>query len=814
LVIFRNDYEELESVFSTIKSELDSVPNSASSQPLLRNSKFTMEKISRKTFLTHVGVISTSALLWNACDLGSFSRKSGISKAPIIKKPNGNEDIFSYINRITGKMDQTLYRQIIGSANEFKEGDLTLGISAASEDSRLNARELLANTRIEELKKNSLFIDEIYQLIQSTTEKNHLLDDWTMGELKTFILNKPEKEIKGIMPALSSDVIACLVKLMSNEELVQIGQKVFNPLPGTQIGSKGYISARVQPNSPTDNPEDIVWQVFNAWSYGVGDLVLGTNPVSSEPTSVAEIEKALFDIISTFGLENTIPNCVLSHIDVQAEAEKIYPGTTGIWFQSIAGTVKANQTFDVSIEKMTGHMETRTGQFGLYAETGQGADFTNGHGEGFDMVVHESRKYGFIRALKMQLEEGKAADQSPWVHVNDVAGFIGPEVFKSKEQLVRCCLEDTVMGKLHGLTIGLDICSTLHMDVTLDDLDWCIEQIIPANPAYLMALPTKNDPMLSYLTTAFHDHVKIREKFGYKINDEIWDFFKRIEIIGEDNRPTEHFGDPTWVYYQYRLAKKDLRSPEEIFAEGRRIIREVENRGVPIAQGFGENIWDLNPELDKKVRFLYEDAKISLWTEMPKSFVSAIPKAVAVGTLSSDKKDYVYHPERGEQLSNKTIRQLKSIVSGWKTDIPDVQIIISDGLNAKALMDEGHLFPFLESITIQLQEKGIVISPQNLVFTHGRVRAGYAAGEQLFGQLSSSEKKKGIIHIIGERPGSGHHNFSAYISAASIDKWKIKGSVDHDITKVVSGISDTALPPKQAAEEVAHVLEGLLKSEV
>jgi len=24
-----------------------------------------------------------------------------------------------------------------------------------------------------------------------------------------------------------------------------------------------------------------------------------------------------------------------------------------------------------------------------------------------------------------------------------------------------------------------------------------------ANPAFLMALPTKNDPMLSYLTTAF-----------------------------------------------------------------------------------------------------------------------------------------------------------------------------------------------------------------------------------------------------------------------------------------------------------------------
>jgi len=773
-----------------------------------------MEKISRKTFLTHVGVISTSALMFNACDLGSFSNKNSIPKAPLIGKPNGNEDIFSYIQKKSGKMDQTLYRQIIGAANEFKEGDLTLGIAAASDDSRLNARELLANTKIGDLKKNSLFTDELYQLILNTTEEHPILDTWTMGELKTFVLEQSEDEIKNIMPALTSDMIGCLVKLMSNEELIQIGQKVFNPIPGTQIGSKGYLSARVQPNSPTDNPEDIAWQVFDAWSYGVGDLVLGTNPVSSEPQSVAEIEKTLYDIISTFGLESTIPNCVLSHIDVQAEAEKIYPGTTGIWFQSIAGTVKANQTFDVSIAKMTRHMETRTGQFGLYAETGQGADFTNGHGEGFDMVVHESRKYGFVRALKIKLSEGKTPEQSPWVHLNDVAGFIGPEVFKSKEQLVRCCLEDTVMGKLHGLTIGLDICSTLHMDVTLDDLEWCIEQIMPANPAYLMALPTKNDPMLSYLTTAFNDHVRIREQFGYKINDTMWDFFKRIDIIGEDNRPTEHFGDPTWVYYQYRLAKKDLRTQEEIVAEGRRIIQGIENRGVPIAQRFGENIWDLDPELDKKVRFLYEDAKISLWTEMPQSFVKSIPNAIVATTLSADKKDYVYHPESGEKLHKKTISLLNSIQSGWKSEIPDVQIIISDGLNARALMDEDHLFPFLEELKDQLQKKGYTISPQYIAFTHGRVRAGYATGEQLFGNLPYSEKKKGIIHIIGERPGSGHHNFSAYITAAPVSQWSKEGTVDHDISRVVSGISDTALLPKQAAIDVSNIFEGLFGNKI
>ena len=63
--------------------------------------------------------------------------------------------------------------------------------------------------------------------------------------------------------------------------------KVFNPLPGSKIGAKGYLSARIQPNSPTDNPEEIVWQVFDGFSYAVGDMVIGTNPVDSTEANTA-----------------------------------------------------------------------------------------------------------------------------------------------------------------------------------------------------------------------------------------------------------------------------------------------------------------------------------------------------------------------------------------------------------------------------------------------------------------------------------------------------------------------------------------------
>lgn len=771
------------------------------------------KRYDRLEFLRNTGIAGAAVLLSSYARALPKPGNSYLGFAPNIKPPHAKEDIFAYIKRVNGQPDDTLYRQIIGAANPFKEGDATLDVAAVDEESRLNARKLLANTTIQAVTENALFKDELYELIKNTTEirSYNTIKGWTMGELKTFVLTKSEEEIKGIMPGLSSDVIGCLVKLLSNDELIQVGQKVFNPLPGSHIGAKGYMSARVQPNSPTDNVDDIIWQVFDAWCYGVGDLVLGTNPVASTVTSVAEIEKALFEVLQVFGLEDTLPNCVLSHIDIQAEVERIQPDTTGIWFQSLAGTVNANTTFDVSIDKMFRHAAQRTGKYGLYAETGQGADFTNGHGEGFDMVVHEARKYGFLRALKLKLAEGKEAQDIPWVHVNDVAGFIGPEVFKTKEQLVRTCLEDTVMGKLHGLPIGLDICSTLHMDVTLDDLNWCIDEVMPANPAYLMALPTKNDPMLSYLTTSFADHVRIREKFEYKVNDAMWAFFKRIKIIGEDDRPTKNFGDPLWVYYQYCLAKKDTRTKEEIYEEGRTQLKEIRKRGVPIAESHGENIWDLEPKLDKEMHELYEDAKVSLWTEMSPVFVSSMTSGMALYTTSKNRKDYVYHPESGEVLGREALNTLKQLRSKWNTNVPDVQIIISDGLNAKAIMDEGHLAPYLKALREELADQGFTVAKENIVITHGRVRAGYKCGEVLFQSSVNSNKHKGIIHIIGERPGSGHHNFSAYLSAPSVNVWSEKGKVDHNISKVVSGISDTALTPIKAAKATATIFSKMFK---
>ena len=654
------------------------------------------------------------------------------------------EDLFAFMDRTLGHFDRAVYQQLVGAANDFKEGDQILGVAAADEALRSQARQLLSNTRLGDILQHPLFEDGLYSRLidHLAADSVQRTSSMTVGELKNLLLTKDASDIQPILDGLCSDVIGCVVKIMSNEELIAVGRKLFHPLPGSNIGAQGYMGARIQPNSPTDHPDDVLWQIFSGWSYAVGDVVLGVNPVSSAPESVAVLETALQDLRSAFDVDDMIAHSVLAHIDIQAQVEEQQPGSTGVWFQSLAGSDKANATFDISLDKMLDYASQRTGQYGFYFETGQGADFTNGSGQGTDMVIHEARKYGFARLLKMKVAESQHRAGhivAPWVHVNDVAGFIGPEVFRTREQLVRCCLEDIAMGKLHGLTIGLDICSTLHMDISLDDLDWCQEQIMPANPAYLMALPTKNDPMLGYLTTAYQDHVRLREKFGYKVDDRMWQFFQHLGVIDAAGQPTAHFGQPSWVWYQYRRAKGDARSENEIMREGQQKMQEVRERGVYLAEGFGQQTWELAPELDREVRTLYADAKQAIWAEFDPAFLATIPRAVPLRTRSQDRTDFILHPQTGEELDDFSMRALEAI-KAQRSDQSQVQIVISDGLNAHAIMDHGHLAPYLAALQDSLQENSFQIAPEILVLRHGRVRAGYRIGETLFGGLADAHQ--------------------------------------------------------------------------
>lgn len=59
--------------------------------------------------------------------------------------------------------------------------------------------------------------------------------------------------------------------------------------------------------------------------------------------------------------------------------------------------------------------------------------------------------------------------------------------------------------------------------------------------------------------------------------------------------------------------------------------------------------------------------------------------------------------------------------------------------------------------------------------------------------------------MIGERPGTEHLCFSAYLVGGNGQIWK-KG-VDHDIAKVVSGIAKESVRPIDAAYKVVKLLK-------
>ncbi|MCE2808872.1 MAG: ethanolamine ammonia-lyase subunit EutB [Planctomycetaceae bacterium] len=769
--------------------------------------------------LTRRRVLQTGLFTATVASLNSIglaqSQSSNQSEFEELAEPIPHEDLVSYVHRIAGQWDLDLYRKVLGSANEYKEGDEIIGVAARSPVERKIARRLLEQTTLSQIESHPPFNDRMLELIKPSeklpiedSETTESIDDWTFGKLKEFLLESSEAQIQTLLPSLSSDVIACVVKLMSNQELIEVGRKVFNPLPGSKLGAQGYMGARIQPNSPTDHPEDIRWQVFNAFAYAVGDVLVGTNPVSSEPESVASVEATLKDVLDSFGVSSSIPHCVLAHIDIQAQLEATQPGSTALWFQSIAGSDAANGTFDVTVDKMMRHAQSKSGKFGLYFETGQGADFTNGHGFGTDMLIHESRKYGLARSLSetlMKARQIRGEGSDAWVHLNDVAGFIGPEVFRNREQLVRCCLEDIVMGKLHGLMIGLDVCTTLHMDVSLDDLGWCIDQIMPANPGYLMALPTRIDPMLGYLTTGYHDHVHIRQKFGYRVNDAMWEFFKELGVIDRDGQPTEHFGDPSWVYLAYCRRKSDPRSDQEILTEAKERIAQVRDRGVFISEGHGLSISVLAKDLDEHIHRIYDDAKKCIWAQLPEDFEASIPGGLGIKTLSKDRNDYILHPVSGESLHKESIERLEKLKAqhGQKYD---TLLVLSDGLNALANTTGAQARELVEQLRIELASDGRRVVPELFVIRSGRVRAGYRLGETMF---AGREGPLQIVHVVGERPGSGHRTLSIYITSADGGTWSQASKVDHNITKVVSGIAHTALVPKAGAQTAARILRSL-----
>ncbi|MGM0900629.1 MAG: ethanolamine ammonia-lyase subunit EutB [Bacillota bacterium] len=432
-------------------------------------------------------------------------------------------------------------KDLFAKANEEKSGDRLAGIAAETVQERIAAKEVLSQLTLGEIRENPLLpeTDEVSRIIESQINEPvyQSIKNWSVAELREFILNDEVtgENIKRLSRGLNSEMIAAVAKIMSNLDLVHAANKIeVITKCNISIGQKGTLASRLQPNHPTDHVEGMIASLKEGLSYGMGDAVIGINPVDDSVESVKRLLHATHDFIEDWRIPTQ--NCVLAHVTTQMKAiEQGAPAD--MIFQSIAGTETANRSFGISAtmleeaRDMARTLGTGTGPQGLYFETGQGSELSAEAHYGIDQVTLESRNYGFARYY------------DPYI-VNTVVGFIGPEYLYNSKQVIRAGLEDHFMGKLHGVPMGVDICYTNHIKADQNDIEDLGVLLTAAGVNFVIATPMGDDCMLNYQSLSYHDVATLRQTMKKGPSPLFAQWLEKMGIF-ENGKLSKIAGDPT-----------------------------------------------------------------------------------------------------------------------------------------------------------------------------------------------------------------------------------------------------------------------------
>jgi len=682
-------------------------------------------------------------------------------------------------------MDGQQLRQVFSLSNAFKEGDLAVG-GTADDQLRERARRVLLATTVGDIRRTVLVDDGVTASLDRSRDRRFdgELDALTIAQLKAALLAPAAASwARARRDALASEAIAAVVKVMTNDELSSVARAMFNPHegPGIAIGGPQHFGARIQPNSPGDDEREILFSILEGLSYGCGDVILGLNPAADDLDTIVRLEQLLERVVRC--LELPTRYCVLSDIVKQHRARQ--HTKIDVAFQSLAGTSRALAGM-VGLD-VDGVLDLARDFDGLYFETGQGSEVTNGAAEGVDMVTLEARTYGVARHIRRQTS-------CRWMIVNDVAGFIGPEVFTSAEQLERACLEDAVMAKLHGLTMGLDICATFHMGIAPRELHRLTEGIADrAAPAYLMSVAGNADPMLGYLTTSFREHPHLRRRLRRRITSAMEQRLVALGVFGRDGEAQPGADTVATLYTVYARNAGDRRAASPIEEDARRQLYNLREHGFDLGME--------SSAADVRLEAIYAHARRALYAALDEAVIrDASPRSVRVGTTAMGRDDYLSHPTAGERLRDADARAVALL---YRTRAPQVQLIVSDGLNADAINEQ--LRALLPPLRRLLSTQGCHVGETDVVVQNGRVRAGYEIG----GLVSAAI----VVHVIGERPGTGLNTVSAYLTygldEAGQSRWS--RDLDHAATTAVCGIHPKGKPPQEAATEIARTVARILE---
>ena len=412
-------------------------------------------------------------------------------------------------------------RELLAKATPLRSGDVLAGVAARSAEERVAAQFALADAPL------ALFLDEqvvpyeddeVTRLIVDTHDAKAFapVRSLTVGELRDWLLSDEatEERLAALAPGLTPEMAAAVSKLMRVQDLIAAAAKMrvvtrFR----TTVGLRGRLSARLQPNHPTDDAMGIAASMLDGLLLGSGDAVIGINPAGDNVATTTQLLRLIDAVRERFMIP--AQSCVLAHVTTQMAALEA-GAPVDLIFQSIAGTEAANRSFGVTLALLQEAYEAgqalargavcdggTVGANVMYFETGQGSALSANAHFGVDQQTLEARAYAVARRYKPML-------------VNTVVGFIGPEYLYDGKQIARAGIEDHFCGKLLGLPMGCDVCYTNHAEADQDDMDTLLTLLGAAGVNYIMGVPGADDVMLNYQSTSFHDALYVRRVLGLR----------------------------------------------------------------------------------------------------------------------------------------------------------------------------------------------------------------------------------------------------------------------------------------------------------
>ncbi|HWI48924.1 MAG TPA: ethanolamine ammonia-lyase subunit EutC [Rummeliibacillus sp.] len=198
------------------------------------------------------------------------------------------------------------------------------------------------------------------------------------------------------------------------------------------------------------------------------------------------------------------------------------------------------------------------------------------------------------------------------------------------------------------------------------------------------------------------------------------------------------------------------------------------------------------PKTKTWLKFRYDHAAAvdAVYGEVPKEIFEKLD-FFQVRTKVQDKEEYIRRPDLGRRLSEGS---KKTVVEKCKNN-PQVQIIVSNGLSAKAIEEN------LEDVYLSLQQ-----SLRNLNIEIGTtfyIDKGRVALMDEIGELLQAEV---VVILIGERPGLvAADSMSAYLC------YKPRfGTIEADRI-VVSNIHKGGIPSVEAGAYLGSLIQKILK---